>query len=140
MDSKHHCNDCPHWHEIQKKYPSGFHNITICGKYNKQLYYLAGEENRTPHPCDICSKEFSYVPYIEFKRNEICEMKYPSIPKYMADHNLSLREFARRCDMPSSTMCRLLKGDTEPSKSTIDKILSVTGLSYEECFMEENHE
>lgn len=64
-------------------------------------------------------------------------MKYPSIEKYMADHNLSLREFARRCDMSSSTMCRLLNGDTELSKSTIDKILTVTGLSYEECFMED---
>ena len=136
MDSKHHCNGCPHWYVTKKKYPSGFYNITICGKYNKQLYYLAGEENRTPHPCDICSKEFSYVPYIEFERNEICEMKYPSIEKYMTDHNLSLREFARQCDMPSSTMCRLLKGDTEPSKSTIDKILTVTGLSYDECFKE----
>lgn len=57
-------------------------------------------------------------------------MKYPSIEKYMSAHNLSLREFARQCDMPSSTMCRLLKGDTEPSK----RILAVTGLSYEVCF------
>ena len=63
-------------------------------------------------------------------------MKYPSIKKYMAGHNLSLREFARRCGVPSSTMCRLLNGQTEPSKSTIDKILAVTGLSYEECFRE----
>ena len=136
MDSKHHCNGCPYWYVTQKKYPSGFYNITICGKYNKQLYYLAGEENQTPHPCDICSKEFSYAPYIDFERNEIFEMKYPSIEKYMTDHNISPREFARRCDMPSSTMCRLLKGDTEPSKSTIDKILAETGLSYEECFKE----
>ena len=64
-------------------------------------------------------------------------MKYPSIEKYMADHNLTLREFARRCDMPSSTICRLLNGQTEPSKSTIDKILGVTGLSYEVCFRED---
>ena len=63
-------------------------------------------------------------------------MKYPSIEKYMTDHNLSLRGFARQCDMPSSTMCRLLNGQTEPSKSTIDKILSVTGLSCEQCFRE----
>ena len=42
MDMKHHCNNCPHWYVTQKKYPSGFYNITICGKYNKQLYYLAG--------------------------------------------------------------------------------------------------
>ena len=64
-------------------------------------------------------------------------MKYPSIEKYMADHNLSLREFAGLCDMPGSTMCRLLNGDTEPSKSTIDKILALPGLSYEEYFREE---
>lgn len=63
-------------------------------------------------------------------------MKYPSIEKYMADHNLSLREFARRCDIPSSTMCRLLNGETEPSKGTTDKILAMMGLSYEVCFRE----
>ena len=67
MDIKHHCNGCPHWYVTQKKYPSGFYNITICGKYIKQLYYLSGEENRTPHTCDICSKRFSYVPYIPIK-------------------------------------------------------------------------
>lgn len=62
-------------------------------------------------------------------------MKYPVIEIYMIKHSLSLREFARRCGVPSSTMCRLLNGQTEPSKSTIDKILAVTGLSYEVCFM-----
>lgn len=65
MDIKHHCNGCPHWYVTQKKYPSGFYNITICGKYNKQLYYMAGEENQTPHPCNICAEQFSYIPYIE---------------------------------------------------------------------------
>ena len=65
MDSKHHCNGCPHWYVTHKKYPSGFYNITICGKYNKQLYYMAGEENQTPHPCNICAEQFSYIPYIE---------------------------------------------------------------------------
>ena len=136
MDGRHHCNGCPYWHVTKKKYPSGYYNITLCRRYDEQLYYLAGEENQTPHPCDICSKEFSYVPYVEFERNEIGEMKYPSIEKCMADHNLSLREVFRRCGIPSSTVCRMLKGDTDPSKSTIDKIMAVTGLSYEECFRE----
>lgn len=63
-------------------------------------------------------------------------MKYPVIETYMIKHNLSLREFARRCGIPSSVMCRLLKGDTEPTKGTIDKILAETGLSYEVCFRE----
>lgn len=65
MDNKHHCNGCPHWYVTHKKYPSGFYNITICGKYNKQLYYMEGEENQTPHPCNICAEQFSYIPYIE---------------------------------------------------------------------------
>lgn len=52
------------------------------------------------------------------------------------DHSLSLREFARKCGVPSSTMCRLLNGKTEPVKSTIDKILVETELSYEVCFKE----
>lgn len=63
-------------------------------------------------------------------------MKYPAIETYMIKHNLSLREIAKRCGIPSPSMCRLLKGDTEPSKRTIDKILAVTGLSYEVCFRE----
>lgn len=61
-------------------------------------------------------------------------MKYPVIESYIIKHNFSLREFARRCGIPSSSMRRMLKGDTEPSKNTIDKILAVTGLSYEVCF------
>lgn len=64
-------------------------------------------------------------------------MKYPVIESYIIKHNFSLREFARRCGIPSSSMCRLLKGDTDPNKSTIDKILLETGLNYEECFKEE---
>lgn len=63
-------------------------------------------------------------------------MKYPVIETYMIKHNLSLREFARRCGVPSSVMCRMLKGNTEPTKGTIDKILAEIGLSYEECFKE----
>ena len=63
-------------------------------------------------------------------------MKYSVIETYMIKHNLSLREFSRRCGIPSSTMCRLIKGDTEPYKSTIDKILAETGLSYEVLFRE----
>ena len=66
-------------------------------------------------------------------------MKYPVIEKYMIDHNLSLGEFAKRCGIPPLVLWRvLIRGDKQPIKSTIDKILAETGLSYEECFKEEN--
>ena len=65
MGSQHHCNKCPYWCVTKKKYQSGFYNITICRKYRKQIFYLAGSINKTPCPCSMCEKEFSYVPYIE---------------------------------------------------------------------------
>ena len=42
--------------------------------------------------------------------------------------------FASKCDIPSSVMCRFLNGKTDIRKKNIDKILKVTGLTYEECF------
>lgn len=75
MDSKHHCNECPNWYVAQKEYPSGYYDITLCRKYNEQLYYLAGEGNRTPHPCGICTKQFSYVPYIVVENKIKCKVK-----------------------------------------------------------------
>lgn len=66
MNVEHHCNKCPYWYKVQTGYPFKSNNITLCKRYNEQLYYLAGEENQTPHPCVMCEKQFSYVPYIEY--------------------------------------------------------------------------
>ena len=63
-------------------------------------------------------------------------MKYLAIEKYMIIHNLSLREFSRKCGVPSSTMCRFLQGKADIRKSSIDKILIETGMNYETCFKE----
>lgn len=63
-------------------------------------------------------------------------MIYPAIEEYMIKNNLSLRRFSEKCGVPSSVMCRTLNGKTEPTKSTIDKILSETGMIYEQCFGE----
>lgn len=63
-------------------------------------------------------------------------MKYPALEMYMVKFGISLRQFADRCGIPPSTMCRVLNGQTEPQKSTIDKILTETGMMYEQCFRE----
>ena len=46
---------------------------------------------------------------------------------------MSIREFADKCGAPS-TMSRFLNGKTDIQKRNIDKILKVTGMTYEECF------
>lgn len=63
-------------------------------------------------------------------------LKYPNLELYMISHELSLREFARRCGMQPSTMHQILHGKTDIQKSNIDKILTYTGMSYEVCFKE----
>lgn len=47
---------------------------------------------------------------------------------------MSIREFADKCGISPSTMSRFLNGNTDIRKKNIDKILKVTGLTYEECF------
>lgn len=64
-------------------------------------------------------------------------MKYLGIEKYIGIEGISLREFAKMCDMSVSTMSRFVNKKTDIKKSNIDKILKVTGMSYEECFAEE---
>lgn len=56
----------------------------------------------------------------------------------MICHELSLREFARKCGIQPSTMHRILRGKADIQKSNIDKILVETGMSYEVCFKEKN--
>lgn len=67
-------------------------------------------------------------------------MKYPRIEKYMNDNELKLAGLAKLCNIPYPTMWRIAEGKREISKSNIDKILNVTGLTYEECFAEEKKE
>ena len=64
-------------------------------------------------------------------------MKYPRIEDYIGIEGMSLREFADKCGIAASTMSRFLNGKTDIQKRNIDKLLKVTGLSYEECFAEE---
>lgn len=64
--------------------------------------------------------------------------QYISIENYMRTQGISLREFSNRCGIAPSTMSRFLSGKTDIQKSNIDKILKVTGMSYEECFEEGN--
>lgn len=61
-------------------------------------------------------------------------MKYWRIEKYIGIEGMSIREFADKCGIAPSTMSRFLNGKTDIQEKNIDKILKVTGLTYEECF------
>lgn len=75
-----------------------------------------------------------------FRRIEKESCIYPNLMKWMNDNGVSRRELARRinggdaCD--AWYISNIMAGKTLPTKPTIDKLLSVTGIKYEELFYE----
>ena len=67
------------------------------------------------------------------------EVVYPKLRKWLNDNEVSRNEFARRMGLtPYAKNCYRVsdyfRGRNYPLKETIDKMLRVTGLSYEELF------
>ena len=64
---------------------------------------------------------------------------YPNLRKWMNENKVSRKEFLRRMGLtthPSNyeRFCWYVKGKSFPRKDYIDKMLSVTGLTYETMF------
>lgn len=70
------------------------------------------------------------------------QVVYPILCKWLNTNKISKKEFIRRMgNIPGGTnsmnLDSWLKGKTYPSKQNIDKMLIVTGLTYEELFYRE---
>lgn len=72
----------------------------------------------------------------------ICNKKllYPSIGRFLAENKMSITDFSKKIGVPYSTARKNLRSGGNFGKETIDKILSVTGLTYEEAFSTEQAE
>ena len=67
------------------------------------------------------------------------EVIYPKLRKWLNDNEVSRNEFARRMGLVpyaknSYRVSDYFRGKNYPLKETIDKMLQVTGLTYEELF------
>lgn len=59
---------------------------------------------------------------------------YPAISDYFKRNRIGTYQFASRTGITYATLYNTLTGRTNPNKRVIDKILSETGLTYEEAF------
>lgn len=59
---------------------------------------------------------------------------YPAIRKYMEKNRMTYGRFASLCGLSPMSLYRNLTGDSTPLKKTIDRVLEVTGMTYEEAF------
>ena len=66
----------------------------------------------------------------------INKIKYVGLRNWMIKNEVNVAELERRCN--NLRMMASLTGGCDPSKTTIDAILKATGLTYEECFKEDD--
>lgn len=62
---------------------------------------------------------------------------YPNLAAWLRDRNMSRKKFSELIGASANAVNEWLRGKYGPNKYYIDKILEVTGLTYEEAFYEE---
>lgn len=67
---------------------------------------------------------------------------YPNLRKWLNDNRVTRSEFVRRMGLPphpnsNTRISAYFAGKNHPSKKIIDKLLEVTGMTYEELFWED---
>lgn len=70
-----------------------------------------------------------------------CDSIYPNIQRWMNENKVSMFELLRRMGlMPYSDnldrLRRVIRGQTQPKKDCIDRLIKVTGMTYEVLFAE----
>ena len=70
-----------------------------------------------------------------FRESTIPKIKYVGLRNWMRTNRINLAEVERLCGV--TKLYATVIGKCEPRKKTIDAILRVTGLTYEECFKED---
>ena len=82
---------------------------------------------------------------VTFRRHSESEVPFPYLRKWLNDNKVTRSDFARMMGLqPHNKTCdritAWISGKHDPSKKSIDRMLAVTGLTYEQFFArEENH-
>ena len=73
----------------------------------------------------------------ERKRSISAKCIYPNLKNFMRQNRLTGKSFAKKTGICYPTLCRVLSGETDAHKKTIDRILEYTGFSYDQAFSRE---
>lgn len=103
------------------------------GKTYRQIAQMYGVS-----PQAVAAACASYAPG-HFKPYTETEVIYPKLRKWLNDNEVSRNEFVRRMGLTTyarhnSSVGDYFRGRKYPLKETIDVMLRVTGLTYEELF------
>lgn len=70
----------------------------------------------------------------ETKQEPRINIVYPAIGKWMRENKVSVYDFASKSGIDPTSCYKILSGRVEPRKTSIDRILAVTGGKYETTF------
>ena len=59
---------------------------------------------------------------------------YPALKEWVKEHEFSNADLAKKTGTSQQHINAFLRGNFNPRKSTIDKILALTGMTYEQAF------
>lgn len=116
--------------------------LYIEARESGMTYKEIAEKYGVSYQCvgDVCRKYG-----VNFKRHTAEDVPFPILRKWLNDNKVTRSDFARMMGMkPRNTTCDRISdwisGAHDPSKRVIDRMLAVTGLTYEEFFArEDNH-
>lgn len=77
------------------------------------------------------------VPYQQKLLNRVI---FPAIRNYLYKNRISISQFSVLCNVSYKTIYRGITGQADMPKRTIDQILRITGMTYEEAFKEDEKE
>lgn len=73
-------------------------------------------------------------------KKSIERIVYPAIRNWLTEHQMSKRKFSSQIGVSVAHVTNILNGKVNPTIKIANKILSVTGLTYEEAFRREDME
>lgn len=89
----------------------------------------------------VCAKNCD----AKFRGWDSSKCVYPNVRKWLNDNRITMSEFIRRMELETEATTHMrfgayFRGMANPMKQTIDKLLCVTGLTYEQFFETEGGE
>ena len=77
---------------------------------------------------------------VTYKPRNMNRIIYPTIRNFLEKNRMSITRFSVLCNVSHITIYRGITGEKDMLKRTIDQILRVTGMTYEEAFKEDEKE
>lgn len=68
------------------------------------------------------------------RRKKLDSYIYPNISRWMKENRVCASKLAKTIGISPVTVSNMLSGRVNTTKSTIDKVLEVTGMTYEQAF------